>query len=431
MSPNCLSVITTMMRIMVLWASLGWMTTNCPAQDRADTTQPQPGALPDIWTAAKTGDVDAIKRLRDFDVEIDKPDESGVTPLCWAAMCGHADAVIQLLESGASVEARNQDGSTPLLAAAFLGRSETAKLLIENGADVNAANNAGDRPLNALQADWKLTRRVANDLQIEVDRERLEAGRQKTAELLKQRGAVAAEKQPGNAAAIFGFIALGVLGVLAVVTMIVVFVNYLEKKRTEAMQEVAADIGLEFSATQDEELLAKMKVFSLFNKGHSRKMKNVMKAETAIANLSIFDYQYTTGGGKNSHTHRHTVVAMESPSLNLPSFSLRPEGFLHSIGAALGMQDIDFENHQRFSDSFVLQGEDEAAIRDFFNQDLLELFAQRMGVTVESSPGLFIYSHGGRKHPDQIRDLMEQGYSMYAAFEDRLSDGEAPPSGSV
>jgi hypothetical protein len=174
-----------------------------------------------------------------------------------------------------------------------------------------------------------------------------------------------------------------------------------------------------------------MQVFSLFNKGHSRKMKNVMKAKTEVANLAIFDYRYTTGGGKSSQTHLHTVFAMESDSLNLPRFTLRPEGLFDKIGAAIGFQDIDFDDHPEFSDSFVLTGENEQAIRRFFDMEMLESLAQRKGIYVESVPGLLIYLRGGRKKPEQIQDFMDEANAVCSAFAKRLLRGQSPDSPSV
>ncbi len=212
-----------------------------------------------------------------------------------------------------------------------------------------------------------------------------------------------------------------ILGILAIIGVVLGLVYLYEKKRTESLTTVAADLGLDFSPTENDGLLEKMQIFSLFNKGHSRKIKNIMKAETEATNLMIFDYQYTTGHGKNQHTHQQTVVAMESNSLGLPKFSMRPEGFFSKIGAALGMQDIDFDDHPEFSKSFVLKGENEAAIRKFFDAKLLDFLAARKKSYIESAPGVFIFVHRGRKKPEQIKELMNDGYAVYAAFAERLS----------
>ena len=121
------------------------------------------------------------------------------------------------------------------------------------------------------------------------------------------------------------FVVLGILAVIGLVVGIILFVRHLEQKRTEAIGEFASGLGLDFSPIQDEILLSELKIFKLFNSGHSRKMKNVIKGVTDIATIAIFDYQYTTGSGKNQNTHSHTIVAMKSDDLKIPSFTLRPE----------------------------------------------------------------------------------------------------------
>ena len=49
--------------------------------------------------------------------------------------------------------------------------------------------------------------------------------------------------------------------------------------RTESLGNVAAELGLEFSATQDEVLLKKLQDLPFFKLGHNRAMSNVMCAE--------------------------------------------------------------------------------------------------------------------------------------------------------
>ena len=87
----------------------------------------------------------------------------------------------------------------------------------------------------------------------------------------------------------------------------------------------------------------------------------------------------------------------------------------------MGMQDIDFDQHPEFSDQFRLTGEDEGAIRDFFDQELLDFFAPQNGLCLQCSPGFFIYFRKGRRDADQIRDFLDQAYSTYAALNDRFS----------
>ena len=57
-------------------------------------------------------------------------------------------------------------------------------------------------------------------------------------------------------------------------------------------------------------------------------------------------------------------------SAQVPRFALTREGLLHRVGAALGFQDIDFDEDPEFSKRFVLKGDDEHAIREIFADDL-------------------------------------------------------------
>ena len=370
----------------------------------------------DLHAAAKSGDLESAKMAMAVGVDLNQQEDvHGLTPLSWAALTGNSEIVDLLLESGADVNARNRDGGTALHAAVFLGQSDVAQQLLNAGADVNAEDWDGNRPIHVLGADWELTQQIAQAIDIEIERESVDLGRRQAARVLQEHGA-----KKGDALIVISIVAASIVGVLLIVGVIVLLVHLSEKKRTEDLRSLASQLGLQFQL-KDEQLLNKLKAFELFNKGHSRKMKNVMRAETEAARLSIFDYNYTTGGGKNSRTHRHTIVAMESDSLQLPNFSLRPEGFFDKIGATLGFQDIDFDEHPEFSRMFVLKGRDETMIRQFFDVELLDHFSHQKKARVEAQPGLFIYLRGGRQKPEEVKQLMTDGYTVYKWFSDRSS----------
>ncbi|QEG20832.1 hypothetical protein [Mariniblastus fucicola] len=213
----------------------------------------------------------------------------------------------------------------------------------------------------------------------------------------------------------FVVLPLTLVVMLGIVGLIVWLVRKYEKKRTENLAAIAQELGLEFTAEGSPDLQEKLSVFPMFNKGRSRKMKNVMTAETESTGLAIFEYQYTTGSGKQSQTHRFTMAAMQT-ELALPHFTVRPEGFLDRIGSAMGFQDIDFENHPEFSNAFVLKGHNEVAIRQFFDQHMLDLFANNRGVYVDANGGLLTFRKPGRLKPEQISEFMAEAYEFLSAF---------------
>lgn len=138
-----------------------------------------------LWGAARTGDLDGIKRYLAEGEDINELSEmTRLSPLSWATLMGETKAAELLLQLGANVNVRQEDGGTPLHIAAFLGRAELAELLIKEGADVNAKNRGGDTPASGLYAPWGMVRFMTGMFDIELKQKEVEAGREKIAKML-------------------------------------------------------------------------------------------------------------------------------------------------------------------------------------------------------------------------------------------------------
>jgi hypothetical protein len=211
-----------------------------------------------------------------------------------------------------------------------------------------------------------------------------------------------------------------ILGVLLLIGGLIWWTFHLAKKRREGFMEVADSMGLTFHPEGSHELLSKLGDFKLFNQGRARKMKNLIQGDSGEVSIAIFDYQYTTGSGKQTRTHNQTIVALQSSQLNPPDFTMRPEGFFDKIGSALGFQDIDFESHPAFSKSFVLQSSNEPAIRQYFTPSLLEFFESKPGISVEAQFGkMFFYRSGRCIKPAQAKDHLAQAYEVFGVMVDQ------------
>jgi hypothetical protein len=110
------------------------------------------------------------------------------------------------------------------------------------------------------------------------------------------------------------------------------------------------------------------------------------------------------------------MIAMEFASIRLPSFTIRPEGMLDAIGSLLGLQDIDFVDDPSFSRLFVLKGNDEPAIREFFDAKLRRVLTVMGGSQMESSTNTLVFHCGVRKRPDQMKEYMEEGFKLYSVI---------------
>lgn len=204
--------------------------------------------------------------------------------------------------------------------------------------------------------------------------------------------------------------------VAGAVAAIVVAMVRAERRRTEAMELASHTIGFVHEPTGDLDLLRALADLPLFGRGHSRKVRNLMTGRIGDAEVKLFDYAYTTGGGKNSHTFRQTV-ALFPATRALPDFVLAPENVLHRIGQLFGYQDIDFEQNADFSSHYLLRGSDETAIRAAFGPDRVAFLAGDHGWTVEARSGfLGIYRSGKRCKPGELPAFLESAQRVWQAL---------------
>src|SRR5436190_7821917 len=139
------------------------------------------------------------------------------------------------------------------------------------------------------------------------------------------------------------FFTCGLIAIVALLVVLGIGIGmYYEKKRREALEKVAGELGLEFFPQGIPGLLEAVRGYALFKEGRGHGVTNTIRGITDDVELTIFDFTYTTGSGKHSHTHRQTMIGLVSPRLQLPDFSLTPEHFFHKIAKLFGMKDINF-----------------------------------------------------------------------------------------
>ena len=128
----------------------------------------------DLWAAARTGDLQAIKRYIKEGGDVNALDKGfQLSAMSWSALYGQTEVVQLLIEKGADVNIKSGDGATPLHSAAFLGRVDVAKLLLENGADIKAHNNDGATPADVLSVDWETTAFVGRLIGMDIEEEEI------------------------------------------------------------------------------------------------------------------------------------------------------------------------------------------------------------------------------------------------------------------
>ncbi|HET9193000.1 MAG TPA: ankyrin repeat domain-containing protein [Vicinamibacterales bacterium] len=105
-----------------------------------------------LW-AVYHSDVEMTKALLAAGAKADTANKYGVTPLIQAARTGDTPLIDSLLKAGAKATLAHPDGETALMAAARTGRIDAVRLLIEAASDVNATTYQQETPLMWASAE--------------------------------------------------------------------------------------------------------------------------------------------------------------------------------------------------------------------------------------------------------------------------------------
>ncbi len=212
--------------------------------------------------------------------------------------------------------------------------------------------------------------------------------------------------------------------VIGAAIILVLLVRYLKekerKKRIESLKEIADSIGFTFISKVGSGFLDKIRDFYLYTReGSNPEVKNLMTGRKNGFQVSVFDYHYTIGDQKVSTRYGQSILLIESRGLDLPLFILRPESFLDKIGSLFGGQDIDFQSNPKFSDHYLLRGEDEGRIRETFSEVVISYYGQNHGMYTEgNSDRLIFFREMGKDfiRPEKIPDLMANGLEACRVF---------------
>jgi len=207
----------------------------------------------------------------------------------------------------------------------------------------------------------------------------------------------------------FFLFALFALGIATIVGM----AKRAQQKRTEALRAAAMQLGWNFRDEVPYETIPNLERFELFGTGRARKLNNLLTSPASDVRAVVFDYSYRTGGGKNQQTHRQTVFYATSDLFDLPTFSVRPENFLHRVATMLGYQDIDLSARPEFSRRYLLRGEDETRVLATFSDVVAEFFEQHAGMCAAGKGRELLYWRPGRfAKPEELPALIEQGFQL-------------------
>lgn len=186
-------------------------------------------------------------------------------------------------------------------------------------------------------------------------------------------------------------------------------IGLLEKnltKRQTTLQEIADDYEIHYEAekTQNTQFLESFHYFT------TKKIETLYNRLYNTENTSrLFDINYSEGEFIAKENVRTTMLHIKLDH-DIPEFTLDREGFLERIYALAGFKDIPIENHSDFSKRFYLLGENEDAIKRFFDDDLVHFFESNPYYHIESNgSGLLVFGKERLAGIKEIKALYDFG----------------------
>ncbi len=196
------------------------------------------------------------------------------------------------------------------------------------------------------------------------------------------------------------------IGFTALVIGLIVFSVIQAKKRREAMQLLAQELGFRYHPERDSSLADKFHFLQHLDDGSRRYAENILYGDLDGQRAYIFDYHYETystdsKGRRQTNHHWFSVFTLQLPE-RFPELIIKPEGLFSKIGQMLGFDDIDFESHE-FSKRYNVKSPDKKFAYDFCNAQMIEFLLQQQNLIIEVDRDVLSLTFRGRLAVEQIR----------------------------
>ncbi|KKL94771.1 hypothetical protein LCGC14_1861320 [marine sediment metagenome] len=169
-------------------------------------------------------------------------------------------------------------------------------------------------------------------------------------------------------------------------------------------------------ATEEDLALVKSLSFKCLSGGYHL---NVLIGEAQQKSVVLADYVEESSPTIHSRTRRsyRTVCAVVDKELDLPSCHVSSSGrILEAVNRMAGGQDVNFGDDPTFSKAFLVEGQDEDAIRSFLSQRLRNRFVAlaRTSVDFESRGSTFAFHYGKLIRPSNAEAMIKVAFDFLA-----------------
>jgi hypothetical protein len=229
-----------------------------------------------------------------------------------------------------------------------------------------------------------------------------------------------------------------VFAVMALFVIVGIVQARASAERREALREFAEREGLQMTVAQGSGCLAggmfaadsacpepatMFGEFQPFGVGYARRTDNVLVGERNGRTYYLFDYRYTTGGGRSSQTHCWGMAAVRVP-FTFPGLDIRPEGFLDRIGQAIGFKDLQF-GFEEFDRRYHVKAFDEGFARALIDQRMMEFLLRVQARHWQLGGFYLLVCRSGYYSPAELDEVVREMDGFLDAIPDAVRQAVA------
>ena len=194
------------------------------------------------------------------------------------------------------------------------------------------------------------------------------------------------------------------------------------RRRLEALQRVAAMLGLIYVGRSKSLPMADVKKFKLFRRAGT--IDELMRGQFHGRTVAVFRYIVVTHYGHGASASFWRAAAFQA-SKPLPSFQMRPQNWFTRLKHRLAERDIIFETHPEVIRRFYITAPDQNLVRNFFDGQVLSQLTTipSSKFIVEANGNWIVLYHHVRMNPkpESIPGFLEAADNLASIFLGRHS----------
>ena len=217
-----------------------------------------------------------------------------------------------------------------------------------------------------------------------------------------------------------------ILLVILVVTLIlggVIYASILERKRREALGQLAASLGMLYQPGRDRAMASRFQFLNKLAQGSNRYAYNLIQGAYRGQQVMLFDYHYETystdSKGNRTTTHHHFSFFILRLPARFPELVIAPEGWASKIAQFFGYEDIDFESAE-FSRKFVVRSPDKRFAYDFCNPQMIDYLLDNQDLQIEVEFDSLAFFFDRRLAVDAISPSLDRLWEVRQRMPDYL-----------